>query len=264
MGIESIIKTVLEGSKDIPNKKPEKTGGSFNTPRPPWETRPKDSGTVTIPPGPWHERIPQKGDGRIGITKPPWVSKNDIDAPITKDGPSIDKISTKIENKKLLIKQNDSIQVEDTLIDKGDDTTKRSRDSHENSYSQEVIDSCASQEELDYYIENGYIEIEIEGKKVLVPKDLDLSRVDEDGKTNLERMKEGKPPLDKNGKPYNLHHIGQNKNGPFALIPEDDHRGMDSYLHDKSKSSEVDRSAFQTEKKVIYKELAKKIQEGEI
>jgi HNH/ENDO VII superfamily nuclease len=138
------------------------------------------------------------------------------------------------------------------------------KDTKEDSpYSKEIMDSIASQEELDYYIENDYIEIEINGKKVLVPKDLDLNRVDEDGKTNLERMKEGKPPLDEDGKPYNLHHIGQNPNGPFALIPDKDHKAMDSFLHDKTKSSEIDRIAFQSEKKEIYKELAKKIEEGE-
>ena len=127
-------------------------------------------------------------------------------------------------------------------------------------YSKDITDAVYSKEELEYYIKNGYKEVEIGDKKVLVPGNLDLDLKDADGKTNLERMKEGKAPIGPDGKPYNLHHIGQNKDGPLAIIPDGDHKSMDSVLHDKSKPTEIDRREFQKEKKEIYKGLAEKLE----
>jgi len=120
----------------------------------------------------------------------------------------------------------------------------------------EVNEQIATKEELDYYLENGYEEVDINGKKILVSENLDLEQKDEDGKTNIERMEEGKPPLDKNRESYNMHHIGQNSDGPFSLIPNCDHKSMSGQLHDSTKSSEIDRQKFQMEKKEIFKGLA--------
>ena len=57
----------------------------------------------------------------------------------------------------------------------------------------------------------------INGQLALVRSDIDLSRVDEFGRSNLERMFNGKPPLDSTGKPFELHHIGQKNNGSLAI-----------------------------------------------
>ena len=128
-------------------------------------------------------------------------------------------------------------------------------------YTDEVNEQIATKEELDYYLENEYSEVEIGDKKILIPEDLDLENMDEDGKTNNKRMESGEPPLDKNGDPYNTHHIGQNAKGPFSLIPQADHRAMSGQLHDTTKASEINRVAFQGEKREIFKGLTETYKE---
>ncbi len=101
----------------------------------------------------------------------------------------------------------------------------------------------------------------LNGKSVLVKKNLDIKFKSKlpDGTevTNLERMKKGLPPLDPaTGKSYHLHHIGQNNDGILALLTEKEHLGNDSILHTYGKDTEIDRNAFETLKRKVYKALA--------
>lgn len=60
-------------------------------------------------------------------------------------------------------------------------------------------------------------------KSALIKTDIDLFRLDSKGRTNLERMKRGLAPLDANGKSYELHHVGQRKNGTLAILTQGEH-----------------------------------------
>ena len=75
--------------------------------------------------------------------------------------------------------------------------------------------------------------------------------------TNAERIKEGLAPLNKNGKPIYLHHIGQRPDSPLAELTFEEHRmgGNDTILHDKSKPTEVhgDNNQWDTERKNYWK-----------
>lgn len=54
--------------------------------------------------------------------------------------------------------------------------------------------------------------------------DIDINYTNKNGKTNLERMLAGKPPIDPlSGKEYLLHHIGQQFESPYAELPKDIH-----------------------------------------
>jgi hypothetical protein len=80
-----------------------------------------------------------------------------------------------------------------------------------------------------------------------VRSDINLSRVDEYGRTNLERMLSGKAPLDSTGKPFELHHIGQKNNGSLAILTSKEHDAAS--LHGFVSKSEIDRDAFNATRK---------------
>jgi hypothetical protein len=114
----------------------------------------------------------------------------------------------------------------------------------------EIIDAIGSWEEYQVYDKAGLQYVEINGKPCLIRSDIDMNQKDEFGRTNKERMEQGLAPLDKNGKPIELHHIGQKPDSPLAELTQEEHRGHgnDSILHDKTKPTEIDRGEFQKEK----------------
>ena len=62
-------------------------------------------------------------------------------------------------------------------------------------------------------------------------------------------MGEGYPPRDSNGDPYELHHIGQQQDSPFAELTWQQHMGdgNNAILHPQ-RESEIDRQQFDHEK----------------
>ena len=60
-------------------------------------------------------------------------------------------------------------------------------------------------------------------KSALVKTDIDLMKVDSRGRTNLERMRQGLAPQDSNGISYELHHVGQKKDGTLAILSQSEH-----------------------------------------
>jgi hypothetical protein len=125
----------------------------------------------------------------------------------------------------------------------------------ETGWSDEIIDAIGSQEEAEIYKNSGLIEAEVNGQKCLIRTDIDMDQKDEFGRTNKERMQEGKAPLDKDGKPIELHHIGQKSDAPLAELKREEHRGKgnDAILHDKNKNSEIDREVFATQRTEHWK-----------
>lgn len=67
---------------------------------------------------------------------------------------------------------------------------------------------------------------------------------------NADLIGEGYPPRDYNGDPYELHHIGQHRDSPFAELTREEHmgNGNNTILHKFGKESEIDRSKFDKEK----------------
>jgi hypothetical protein len=131
----------------------------------------------------------------------------------------------------------------------------------ETGWTNEVVDRIGSKEEYEVYKATGDVEADVNGKPCLVRNDLNLDQKDEFGRTNRERMEQGLAPLDKDGKPYELHHIGQKQDSPLAELTMEQHRGKgnDSILHDKTKVTEIDRIAFQDEKQEHWETRAKEL-----
>ena len=132
---------------------------------------------------------------------------------------------------------------------------EKQRIKEETGWSDEIIDAISSMEEYEIYKKADLEEKEINGKKCLVRKDIDLEQKDSMGRTNSERMEKGLPPLDKNGRPIELHHIGQKSDRPLAELTTSEHRGKgnDTVLHDKKKESEIDRDKFAEERSEHWK-----------
>lgn len=127
-------------------------------------------------------------------------------------------------------------------------------------WSDGLINQFRSKDEADIYSEASVEEKNINGKECLVRTDINYSQKDEFGRTNLERMRLGLSPLDQNGNPFELHHIGQKKSSGLAELTFEEHRGNpgnDVVLHDKTRESEIDRSAFKTERQDHWKERAR-------
>jgi len=105
----------------------------------------------------------------------------------------------------------------------------------------EIIDAIGSWKEYEIY-DKANLRVEyINGRPCLVRTDIDMEQKDAKGRTNRERMELGLAPLDKNGKPIELHHIGQKSDSPLAELTFEEHHcnGNDTILHDKNKETDV-------------------------
>ena len=131
----------------------------------------------------------------------------------------------------------------------------------EQGWPKKILDSIGSEAEAAIY-ENAPLEPgQVNGKDVLLRTDIDYDKVDIFGRSNLERMQLGLAPLDSEGKPIELHHIGQKQDSPLAELSRDEHRGKgnDNVLHNKLKESEIDREDFDKERQDHWKARADQI-----
>lgn len=118
---------------------------------------------------------------------------------------------------------------------------EKARIKEDTGWSSEIIGAIRSKEEFDIYRKANLVEVEISGRKCLIRPNIDWTQKDIDGKTNLERASKGLAPLNADGKPLYLHHIGQHMDSPLAELTFEEHRcgGNDLILHRKDLNSEV-------------------------
>jgi hypothetical protein len=129
-------------------------------------------------------------------------------------------------------------------------------------YPDTILESIGSEAEAQIYDQAALEPAVVNGKDALIRTDIDYDKKDEFGSTNLERMADGKAPLDSNGKPIELHHIGQKQDSPLAELTVAEHRGKgnDNILHNKRKESEINREAFGMERAEHWKARAEQIE----
>lgn len=119
----------------------------------------------------------------------------------------------------------------------------------ESSLPMDVISQLHSMDEYLVYKDAGLKPVMVNGRTALV-QNIDLNYVSTlpDGSeiTNLERMLRGMSPLDPlSGKAYELHHVGQNNDGVFAVLTQEQHRGKGVFakLHHIWNNSNVDHGS---------------------
>ena len=131
-------------------------------------------------------------------------------------------------------------------------------------WSDKIISALRSKEEAQIYIAARLVEKRVNGRPALVNPTIDgrafncrkewlkekLADYDRwEDYNNADLMGEGYPPRDSNGDPYELHHIGQHQDSPFAELTWQQHMGdgNNAILHPQ-RESEIDRQQFDHEK----------------
>lgn len=138
----------------------------------------------------------------------------------------------------------------------------------ETGWSDSIIDSIKTPEEAEVYKKanlkdvNGNLERTDIDWDMKIPQDkIDRMRSlygDEvadrwSNKTNRDLIKEGKAPYGPDGERINLHHIGQKPDSPLAELTNTEHKSNDGILHDKTKTSEIERPVFRQEREEYWK-----------
>ena len=93
----------------------------------------------------------------------------------------------------------------------------------ESRYPISIIKQFHSTEEYRVFRDANLESMMVGNKTALVKADIDLMKIDSKNRTNLERMRQGLAPQDSNGISYELHHIGQRKDGTLAILSRSEH-----------------------------------------
>ena len=135
----------------------------------------------------------------------------------------------------------------------------------------EIINAIASMEEAEIYMRAGLKAARVGNRWALIRSDINWSDYSVRRNTwlknkladyskwvdynNADLIGEGFPPRDMNGDPYELHHIGQHQDSPFAELTWAEHMGdgNNTILHQAGKESEIDRQMFDREKSDYWK-----------
>lgn len=138
-------------------------------------------------------------------------------------------------------------------------------------WSDEIINAIASMEEAEVYMRAGLKAARVGNRWALIRSDINWSDYSIRRNTwlknkladyskwvdynNADLIGEGFPPRDMNGDPYELHHIGQRQDSPFAELTWAEHMGdgNNTILHQAWKESEIDRQMFDHEKSDYWK-----------
>lgn len=149
------------------------------------------------------------------------------------------------------------------------DISEKEKIKNRTGWSDQIINSIRSLEEAEVYIRAGLKEKRVNGRPALVNPHiigeafycraqwLKKKLADYDAwytYNNADLMGEGYPPRDENGDPYELHHIGQRMDSPFAELDWNSHmgEGNNAILHPQHES-EIDRQLFEKEKEEYWR-----------
>ena len=147
-------------------------------------------------------------------------------------------------------------------------------------WSDDIVRFLHSREEAEVYIGAGLVERSIGDRAALVRTDIDwrafncrqewlkqkFANWDKwQDYNNADLIGEGWPPRDSNGDPYELHHIGQRQESPFAELTWQEHMGGGNnvILH-PNRESAIDRQQFDDEKSRYWQDRFKAFTKSEL
>ena len=138
----------------------------------------------------------------------------------------------------------------------------------ESKYPLDVIKQFKSMDQYEICKNAGLYPVTVNGKTSLV-RAIDLDYVDDFGRTNLQRMKEGLAAIDPDsGLPYELHHIGQKTDSTLAILTKAEHMqgGNNSIWHEFGSASEVHNAAnealWNRQRQTYWRQLATLLEGG--
>ena len=127
---------------------------------------------------------------------------------------------------------------------------------HQTGYPLDVIKEFHTMDEYRAFQEAGLKSQIINNKSALIKTDIDLNRLDSKGRTNLERMKQGLAPQDSTGKPYELHHVGQKKDGSLAILTQSEHDSPSIHGFLERTEAHAEGTHWDTERQAFWKAFA--------
>lgn len=127
----------------------------------------------------------------------------------------------------------------------------------ESGYPIDVIKEFKNMDQYNICKEAGLRPQMVNGKTALI-RDIDPSYVDELGRTNLERMRQGLAAIDPDsGTAYELHHIGQHNDSTLAILTKAEHvQGGNNTIWHEFKTSEINRELFDKIREAFWKSIA--------
>ena len=121
----------------------------------------------------------------------------------------------------------------------------------------DVIKNLHSMEEYDVYRRAGVIPIKIDGNWAFL-QNVDWNFADEDGITNLSRVLDyGNAPIGPDGRPFELHHIGQRADSPLAILTRTQHHTAGDYgiIHYAEQGKNVPDPIWAAQKREFWKKM---------
>lgn len=100
----------------------------------------------------------------------------------------------------------------------------------------------------------------VNNKTALIKTNIDLARVDAKGRTNFERMKQGLAPQDSNGISYELHHVGQKKDGTLAIMSQVEHDNPAIHGFLEKTEAHAAGTNWDAERQAFWKAFAKLVE----
>ena len=123
-----------------------------------------------------------------------------------------------------------------------------------------VIKNLHSMEEYEIYKKAGLEFCTTSSGKEVLAREINWSLKDENGLTNKERVLDYLSPVDENGIPYEMHHIGQTDDAPLAILTKAEHMqgGNNKILHFRAESGVNHGKEWQKQVHEILMDLMKK------
>lgn len=124
----------------------------------------------------------------------------------------------------------------------------------------EMIKKLHSVDEYAIYKKAGLTPTKLADGKLAMVREIDWKRVDNFGRTNVERVREwGLAPIDSSGNPFELHHIGQRADSPLAILTQSEHRldGNSKILHYAKEGKNVADNVWLKQKQDFWKQILK-------
>ena len=130
----------------------------------------------------------------------------------------------------------------------------------ETGYPLDVIKQFHTMDEYQAFRNANLKPVVVGNKTALVKTDIDLAKVDAKGRTNLERMKQGLAPQDPTGVSYELHHVGQKKDGTLAIMSQIEHDNPAIHGFLQKTEAHAAGTNWDTERQAFWKAFAELVE----
>lgn len=123
-------------------------------------------------------------------------------------------------------------------------------------WSDKIVNAIRTKEEAEIYENAGLVESEVNGKPALIQPNIKGDAYNNKKYpdwSNKDLAGEGFAPYDESGRPYELHHIGQNPDSPLAELTHEQHHKNGNFqkLHSFD-DSKIDRGDFRKEREEYW------------